>query len=467
MKKVRVIGAGLAGSQAALTLARAGFDVELCEMKGKKRSPAHHSDDFAELVCSNSFKARRLSSASGLLKYEARALGASLFETAEACAVPAGGALAVDRALFSRRVTEQIRNHPNIHLRREEILTLEDDLPCILASGPLTSPDLMEALREKLKLKELYFFDAAAPVVSAESLDQDKIFAASRYGGEETEDGDYLNCPFTKEEYDAFYEALIAAECAEIHEFERKKLFSACMPIEEIARSGRDSMRFGPMKPVGLIDPRSGRRPYACLQLRKEDPAGQMWNLVGFQTRLKFPEQRRVFRMIPGLEAAEFYRYGVMHRNHYIHAPSALAADLSALRSPLLFIAGQLTGLEGYVAAITTGHLAALNLILRREAREPLLFPESCMIGALLAYLQRENDHFQPMAANFGLLPPAEERIRDRKLRYLHLARRSLRALLPLLREREASCACLRGIFCEDIISDQLFAEQNGDVPET
>ncbi|MDO5732939.1 MAG: methylenetetrahydrofolate--tRNA-(uracil(54)-C(5))-methyltransferase (FADH(2)-oxidizing) TrmFO [Eubacteriales bacterium] len=453
----RIIGAGLAGAEAALSLAELGIRVELFEMKPIQMTEAHHSRDFAELVCSNSLKARRLNSASGLLKYEALALGSELLPMAMKHAVPAGGALAIDREEFSSQVSERIRNHPLIEVREARVDCIDPGHLSLIATGPLTEPELLASIQTEIAAERAYFFDAAAPIIARDSIDFGRVFSASRYQNPGA-DQDYLNCPMEREEYERFYEALVSAEVADIHDFERRHLFSACMPIEEIARTGRDSMRFGPLKPVGLIDPHTGRRPYACVQLRREDTHGEMWNLVGFQTRLKFPEQKRVFSMIPGLESMEFYRYGVMHRNSYLHAPSCLNLNFSAKKNPLIFFAGQITGLEGYVPAIASGRLAALNIYLQSRGEEPLILPAETMLGALQHYLNSSTKDYQPMTANLGILAPLELKIRDKKRRAGHYAARSLRRLLDFmtsLEERE-SADFLRAHMRAHIISEAL-----------
>ncbi len=427
--KVIVVGAGLAGSQAALTLARAGVKVDLYDIKPGKMTDAHHSSDFAELVCSNSLKSKRIASAAGLLKFEAKILGAELLEIAECNSVEAGDALAVDRELFSKSVTDIILNNPNINFISEEIKDLPKDNLSVIATGPLTCDALMDSIRTVVGDSDLYFFDAAAPIISKESIDLSKVFSASRYKDTE-ENADYLNCPFEKDEYINFYNELIGAEKVEVKDFEQAKLFNACMPIESIAKTGQNSMRFGPLKPVGLIDPKTGIKPYACVQLRKEDQNGEMWNLVGFQTRLKFKEQQRVFRMIPGLESAEFYRYGVMHKNNFINSPKLLSSDLSLNKRPNLYFAGQLTGMEGYVPAIVSGHYVALNIINRINNYPILDLPDDTMFKSLLNYIGTINSNFQPMAANFGLLRPLDEKVKDKKLRYRKLAERGIAQLV-------------------------------------
>lgn len=435
MSEVTVLGAGLAGCEAAWQLAKAGISVKLWEMKPARFSPAHRQPGFAELVCSNSLKAARLDSAAGLLKEEMRRFGSLLLECAEKSRVPAGGALAVDRGEFSRLATEAIEGHPLITVVREEWRELPPT-PAVVATGPLTS----EAFGEKLQGicgEPLSFFDAAAPIVTRESLDMDRCFAASRYDKGES---DYLNCPLNKEEYDAFAEALTTAERAPVHSFDAgsPKVYEGCMPVEVLASRGHDALRFGPMKPVGLRDPKTGHRPWAVLQLRTENRENSLYNLVGFQTNLKFGEQKRVFGMVPGLSQAEFVRYGVMHRNTFLNSPKVLFGDYSLRRDPKIFFAGQITGVEGYMESASSGILAGLNLARRLKGEETLLLPEVTMMGALSRYVaEYEGRDFQPMGANFGLLPPLPEKIREKRARYLALSQRSLEALDALLRKEE------------------------------
>ena len=437
MEPVTVLGAGLAGCEAAWQLAKRGIPVTLYEMKPQKFSPAHKSQGLAELICSNSLKASRIDSAAGLLKEEMRRLGSLLVPCAEQCAVPAGGALAVDRDQFSRLVTQAIENEPRITLRREEVTELPAG-PVIVATGPLTSEPLAEKILA-LCGGALSFFDAAAPIVTRESLDMDHCFAASRYGREEEgSEGDYVNCPMNKEEYDRFVEALVTAERAPVHSFDARdpKVYEGCMPIEVLASRGHDAIRFGPMKPVGLRDPRTGHRPWAVLQLRTENREKTLFNLVGFQTNLKFGEQKRVFGMIPGLAHAEFVRYGVMHRNTFLNSPALLDGDFSFRRRPGLYFAGQITGVEGYVESAGSGILAGINLARRLQGRGPLLLPETTMLGALSRHVsQYAGKDFQPMGANFGVLPPLPEKIRDKRQRYMALSQRALCDLEPMLQE--------------------------------
>ena len=408
-----VVGGGLAGSEAAWALAERGVRVTLYEMRPKVRTPAHQTDRLAELVCSNSFKSVDLGNAHGLLKAELRALGSLLLPCADRASVPAGTALAVDRAVFSEAVHQRITTHPNITVIREEVAELPG--PGVVATGPLTSERLTAAIVARLGSSALAFYDAIAPVVSADSLDHRRLYALSRYG--KGSGDDYLNAPMDAEAYEAFIDALLAADQFHGHEFDQVPYFEGCLPVEEMARRGRETLRFGPMKPVGLADPRTGREPHAVVQLRREDRAGQMWNLVGFQTRLRIPEQQRVFRMIPGLESAEYLRFGSIHRNSYINSPASLGPALTAPDDSTLFFAGQITGVEGYTESLGTGLLAGINLARRLQAQPVTVPPPTTMLGGLYRYL-READpsHFQPMNANFGLIDPLPGRVKkDRK----------------------------------------------------
>ena len=424
MNRVLVIGGGLAGVEAAWALANRGVPITIAEMKPKKHSPAHKTDMLAELVCSNSLKARRVGSAAGLLKAEMERRGSICGECAKKCSVPAGGALAVDRDEFSCMITEKIKSHPLIELECREVTEIPEG-NVIIAAGPLASDSLADKIKE-LCGGSLSFFDAAAPIVTDESIDKSCAFAQSRYdrGG----DDDYLNCPMNKEEYESFYNELVNAESAELHSFDKKKgVYEGCMPIEVMASRGADTMRFGPLKPVGLRDPRTGHRPWAVLQLRREDSSGTMYNLVGFQTNLKFGEQKRVFSMIPALKNAEFVRYGVMHRNTFIDSPRHLNSDFSFRGRDGLYFAGQITGVEGYMESASSGILAGINMANRLAGKAPLELPDFTMMGALSKYISNESvTDFQPMGANFGILPPLDEKIRDKKLRYEALAKRSL-----------------------------------------
>jgi methylenetetrahydrofolate--tRNA-(uracil-5-)-methyltransferase len=421
--KFRVIGAGLAGVEAAWQIANKGYKVSLYEMKPIKKSEAHKSDFFCELVCSNSLKASRIESAAGLLKEEMARLGSLTVPVARQSSVPAGGALAVDRDIFSSRVTEKIKSHPNIEVINEvvENLELDGDTVTVVATGPLTDGKLAESISE-ITGEYLSFYDAAAPIVTADSVDMTKAFGASRY--ERGGDDDYINCPFNKSEYENFIEELVNAEGAVVHDFD---VYEGCMPIEKLAKRGLDAPRFGPMKPVGLVDPNTGHRPWACVQLRRENSKGTMFNLVGFQTNLKFGEQKRVFSMIPGLENAQFVRYGVMHRNSFLNSPKLLNADSSFREKDNLFFAGQITGVEGYMESASSGIIAGINAVRKAEGKTPFILPDITMIGALCDYISDESvKNFQPMGANFGVLPAIEPKIRDKKERYAALSNRSL-----------------------------------------
>ena len=418
------MGGGLAGSEAAWALAERGIDVTLHEMRPVQATPAHQTDRLAELVCSNSFKSVEVTNAHGLLKAEMRRLGSVILQAADAARVPGGAALAVDRVAFSSAVHDRLTAHPRITLVRGEITDLPS--PAVIASGPLTSAQLSAAIAQRLGAGTLAFFDAIAPIVADDSLDHDVLFRASRYG--KGDGDDYLNVPLDEAAYEAFVTALLAADCYEpSHEFDRTPYFEGCLPVEEMARRGRDVLRFGPMKPVGLTDPRSGRMPYAVVQLRREDRAGQMWNLVGFQTRLRTGEQQRVLRSLPGLGGAEFLRFGSVHRNSYVNAPATLTPHLSARDDAKLLFAGQLTGVEGYTESSATGLLAGLNLARMLHGEAPLLPPPTTMLGALYRYL-READaaRFQPMNANWGLLDPLERPVRDKARKRQQLAERAL-----------------------------------------
>ena len=419
--KAAVIGAGLAGSEAAWQLAKRGVDVTLYEMKPKRMSPAHKSPLFAELVCSNSMRSDRLQNAVGLLKEEMRQLDSLVMRAADKARVPAGGALAVDRESFSGYITEALRGDPHVTVVEEEITGIPEG-PVIIATGPLTSDALAESIAALPGMSTLHFFDAAAPIVMAESLDMNKVFRASRYGRGD----DYLNCPMDKEQYDAFVEALLTAETAPVHGFEENMVFEGCMPVESMARRGHMVLAFGPMKPVGLPDPRTGREAYAIVQLRQDDAAGSMYNLVGFQTRLKFGEQKRVFGMIPGLDNAEFARYGVMHRNTFLHSPGLLDSTYQMLSRPGTYFAGQMTGVEGYVESAASGLMAGLALAARLNGREPVDFGTATAIGALAHYISTPNADFQPMNITFGLIDPLEKRVRNKAQRYELISERAI-----------------------------------------
>ena len=424
---VKIIGGGLAGCEAAWQLASAGIKSCIYEMKPHKYTPAHHYSGLAELVCSNSLKASRHDSAAGLLKEEMEILGSLIVPCAKENAVEAGGALAVDREKFSYAVTEKIKQNPLIEIIDEEVTEIPDG-PVIIATGPLTSGELAESIREKCG-NYLSFFDAAAPIVTFESLDMEKVFFASRY---DRGDADYINCPMNKEEYLAFYNALISAESAPLKEFDKRdfKVYEGCMPVEVLAKRGEDTMRFGPLKPVGLIDKRTGKRPYAVVQLRKENVEGTMYNLVGFQTNLKFGEQKSVFSMITGLENAEFVRYGVMHRNSFIDSPRLLKPSYSLKNDPDIFFAGQITGVEGYIESAASGIMAGINMARHLNGDPPLVLPPETMIGALTVYISGGcSGDFQPMGCNMGILPDLPERIKDKKLKYKAYADRAIDAL--------------------------------------
>lgn len=438
MNYVNVIGAGLAGCEAAYQLSKRGIHVCLYESKPLKKSPAHHSNLFCELVCSNSFKANRTNSAAGLLKEEMRTLDSLLLRCADQCAVPAGGALAVDRERFSSMVTDAIVNDPHIEIIAEEITDIPDDAITIIATGPLTHDALSEAIAERFG-ESLRFFDAAAPIVAADSIDMEHAFFESRYGKGGGED--YLNCPMNKAEYEAFYAALVSAERAPVHEFDvmNPKVYEGCMPIEVMAQRGEDTIRFGPMKPVGLRDPRTGHRPWAVLQLRKENAAATMYNLVGFQTNLKFGEQKRVFSMIPALHNAEFLRCGVMHRNTFINSPQLLNSDYSVKENKSLFFAGQITGVEGYMESASSGLLCGVNAARLFSGQATVTLPATTMIGALSRYISDPTvTDFQPMGANFGVLPALENRPRDKAERGTAYAERALSDLKQFIED----CHC-------------------------
>lgn len=423
---VKVIGAGLAGCEAAWTLGNAGIKVKLYEMKPHKKSPAHKIDGFAELVCSNSLKAARIESAAGLLKEEMRRLGSICMDAAKECSVAAGGALAVDRYAFSKIITDKIKSHENIEVINGEVTELEKDGITVVATGPLTDGGLAESIKGIFGTDYLSFFDAAAPIVTAESVDMDKAFRAARYGKGED---DYINCPFNKAEYESFHDALINAEAAPLKDFDRPlTVYEGCMPIEILASRGLDAARFGPMKPVGLTDPRTNHRPWAVVQLRAENKEASLYNLVGFQTNLKFPEQKRVFSMIPGLENAEFVRYGVMHRNSFLDSPRLLNADFSSRKYSNLYFCGQLSGVEGYMESASSGIIAAKSIIAKLKGDKPISFPNYTMLGALTGYISDESvKNFQPMGANFGIIPPLSERIKDKRERYARLSARALK----------------------------------------
>ncbi len=432
--KVTVLGGGLAGCEAAWQLARYGIDVRLYEMKPKRFSPAHRYDGLAELVCSNSLKAKRLSSASGMLKEEMRLFHSLILQAAEQSSVQAGGALAVDRTLFSDKITEAIMQNPHITLIRDEVLSIPDG-HVIIATGPLTSDRLAQVIFERIGCDKLHFYDAVAPIVTGESVCLKKAFFAARYG---RGDADYLNCPMNEEEYNRFYQALIEGETAPLHDFDKASpaVYEGCMPIEVMAKRGRDTIRFGPLRPVGLRNPETQENYYAVLQLRREDTAGELYNLVGFQTNLRFPEQKRIFSMIPGLEDASFVRYGVMHRNTYIESPRLLNHSLCYCKEPRIQFAGQITGVEGYVESAAMGILAGFALAYNLKTGKTLELPVESMMGALVHYItQTTTSPFQPMGANMGLLPPLEDRERNKQTRYEKLGRRGVGMLQKALAE--------------------------------
>lgn len=419
--KALVVGAGLAGSEAAWQLAGRGIPVRLVDMKPAKKSPAHQMDGFAELVCSNSLRSDRLQNAAGLLKEEMRRLHSLVIEAADHARVPAGGALAVDRDNFSRYITEKLHRHPLIAVECGEVTEIPQ-APAVLATGPLTSDALSGRIAAMEGMKRLHFYDAAAPIVTRDSLDMDRVFRASRYGRGD----DYLNCPMDESEYHAFVDALLEAETAPVHGFEDSKVFEGCMPVETMAKRGRMALAFGPLKPVGLNDPRTGKMPFAVLQLRQDDAGDSLYNLVGFQTRLKFPEQQRVFGMIPGLKNAVYARYGVMHRNTFIESPGVLNERFEMIARPNLYFAGQMTGVEGYVESAASGLMAGLSLARALKGQEPFAFPSSTALGALGRYVSQPNRSYQPMHISFGLIDGLKERVRGKEQRYLKVSERAL-----------------------------------------
>ena len=426
-KKVIIIGAGLAGSEAAWQLAKRGVKVDLYEMRPKKMTPAHKTENFAELVCSNSLRANNITNAVGLLKEEMRRLDSLIIKCADATQVPAGGALAVDRDKFSQMITETIKTHPNINVIEEELLTIpKGDYPVIVATGPLTSDSLSKDIRDYTKQDGLYFYDAAAPIIEKDSIDMEKVYLKSRYDKGEAA---YLNCPMTKEEFTNFYNELITAEAAPLKEFEKEIYFEGCMPFEEMAKRGEKTLLFGPMKPVGLEDPKTDKRPYAVVQLRQDNSEGTLYNIVGFQTHLKWGEQKRIINMIPGLENANVVRYGVMHRNTYLNSPQLLEKTHKLKEENNIYFAGQMTGVEGYVESAASGIVAALNALFNQEGKE-IIFPTETMIGAMANYIvDSTSKNFQPMNANFGIIKPLPERIKDKKEKYERYANRSLEIL--------------------------------------
>ena len=442
---VIIIGGGLAGAEAAYQIAKAGIPVKLYEMKPVRFSPAHSSENLAEIVCSNSFKSNLHTNACGLLKEELRLLDSLLIRIADETAVPAGQALAVDREAFSKKVTEVLEKNENIEIIHQEVEDIEElakEGIVVVATGPLTSDKLSDNIAKITGQDKLHFYDAAAPIVLKDSVDMDIAFWGDRYEQERAKDetvedwqvrrktveeADYMNLPMNQEEYETFWEALVNAEVVELHEFEKREIFEGCMPIEVMAKRGKDTLRFGPLKPVGFTDPRTGRRPYAVVQLRQDNMAGDLYNLVGFQTNLKFGEQKRVFQIIPGLKEAEFVKYGVMHRNTFLNAPKLLDKTYQLKQNSNIYFAGQITGVEGYVESISSGMVVALNVINQfKQKMEKVVFSEETMIGAISTYIATPNDKFQPMNANFGILPPLKEKIRDKKERYEKLADRAV-----------------------------------------
>ena len=421
---ITVIGGGLAGSEAAYQIAKRGIKVKLYEMKPKEFSPAHSDENLAEIVCSNSFKSNSITNACGLLKEELRRLDSLLIKIADETAVPAGQALAVDREKFSKRVTEEIEKNPNIEIIREECENIDEEEITVISTGPLTSQKMSEQIIKITGKERLAFYDAAAPIIEKESINFDIAFYGDRYGKEG--DSSYINLPMNKEEYEKFYNELINAEVVTLHEFEKKEIFEGCMPIEIMAKRGIDTIRFGPLKPVGFTDPRTGNRPYAIIQLRQDNSSGTLYNMVGFQTNLKFGEQKRVFSLIPGLENAEFIKYGVMHRNTFINSPELLDNAYNLKQNKNIYFAGQITGVEGYVESIASGLVAGINAALDYKNQNRIIFPKETVIGALADYISTENKNFQPMNANFGILPALEEKIRDKQKRYEKLANKSL-----------------------------------------
>jgi methylenetetrahydrofolate--tRNA-(uracil-5-)-methyltransferase len=426
-RRVTIVGGGLAGSEAAWQLARRGIGVDLFEMRPVQTTPVHQTADLAELVCSNSLRGNALDQAAGLLKEEMRRMGSLVIRIADEVRVPAGSALAVDRGLFSRRITEAIEALPEVEIHRQEVPAIPEAAVAIVATGPLTSDALAAQIAAFVGQAHLYFYDAVSPVVEADSIDFDRTFRASRYG---KGGDDYVNCPLDEAEYAAFYQALTTAECAELHAFDHEFFFEGCLPVEVIASRGRDTLRFGPMKPVGLVDPRTGRRPFAVVQLRQDNLAASHFSVVGFQTQLKWGEQKRVLRMIPGLAEAEFVRMGMIHRNTYVNAPSTLEPTFEARKRPGLFFAGQMSGVEGYVESAASGLLAGVSAAFRARGEEPASFPEDTALGALGRYIARSDPkHYQPTNIAFGLLPELPERIRDKRRKRLAVAERALASL--------------------------------------
>ena len=451
MKEIIVIGGGLAGTEAALQIAKRKIKVKLYEMKPVKFSDAHSNENLAEVVCSNSFKSNLLTNACGLLKEELRILGSELIPIADSVSVPAGQALAVDRELFSEKVTKVIEENEYIEVIREEVVEIPKDCIVIIATGPLTSERLSERIKELTGSDKLFFYDAAAPIVDKESLNMDIAFYGDRYSQErgkeepeeqwreriKSEEGSYINLPMNKEEYEAFWNELVNAEVVELHEFEKREIFEGCMPLEVMAKRGIDTLRYGPLKPVGFTDLRTARRPYAVVQLRQDNSEGNLFNLVGFQTNLKFGEQKRVFSMIPGLENANFVKYGVMHRNTYINSTMVLDNTYNMKNNDNIYFAGQITGVEGYVESIASGFIAGINAANKILGKEKFTMPKETVNGALADYISTENDKFQPMNANFGILPKLEENIKDKKLKYQKMADRSLEKIEIIIKNSQ------------------------------
>lgn len=427
-KSVNVIGAGLAGSEAAWQIANQGVHVNLYEMRPVKMTPAHHTENFAEMVCTNSMRANQLTNGAGLLKEEMRRLNSIIMQEADSHSVPAGGALAVDRDTFSAGVTEKLKNHPNITVISEEVTEIPEDGITVVASGPLTSDTLAESIIKFTGDSGLYFYDAAAPILAKDSIDMDKVYLKSRY---DKGDAAYLNCPMTKEEFEAFYNELVKAEMAELKDFDKnEKFFEGCMPIEEMARRGEKTMLFGPLKPVGLEDPKTGKTPYAVVQLRQDNAVGDLYNIVGFQTHLKWGEQKRVFSMIPGLENARIVRYGVMHRNTYLRSPEMMTETYQTKKRSNLFFAGQMTGVEGYVESAASGLYAGINAARLAKGQDPVVFPEKTMMGAMAHYITHASkSNFQPINANFGIVPRLDQKIRDKRERNTQVSLRALDVL--------------------------------------
>ena len=444
-----IIGGGLAGCEAAYQIAKRGIKVKLYEMKPVKFSPAHTNSNLAEIVCSNSLKSNLLTNACGLLKEELRNLDSLLIKCADKTSVPAGQALAVDREKFSELVTKRIKENPNIEIINKEVKQIEKDAITIIATGPLTSEGLIDQVLKLTGEEQLYFYDAAAPIILKDSINFDIAFYGDRYSQEKKkeetieewkerqnkETKDYINLPMNKDEYEEFIQELINAEVVELHEFEKREIFEGCMPIEVMAKRGIDTLRFGPLKPVGFTDPRTGKRPYAVVQLRQDNSQGSIFNMVGFQTNLKFGEQKRVFSKIPGLENAEFLKYGVMHRNTFINSPELLDETYNLKKNTNIYFAGQITGVEGYVESIASGMVVALNAVNKQKELEKVIFPEETVIGALAHYIASPNKNFQPMNANFGILPGLEEKIKDKKKRYEEMAKRSLENITKVLQK--------------------------------